>query len=83
MGMRDAVYRTIDASYYFKGLLDIEGVDYYSFQMGDILGMCEKYPQIKDITHKIHLKIQLAALKNLDILITVDTALAHLAVLSG
>lgn len=54
MGMRDALYRTIDASYYFKGLLDIEGVDYYSFQMGDILGMCEKYPQIKEIAHNFN-----------------------------
>lgn len=80
MGLRDAVYRTIDAPYYFKGLFDIEGVDYYSFQMGDIFGMCEKYPQIKDIADNFNtFEDTAASLMNLDILITVDTALAHLA----
>ncbi len=80
MGLRDAVYRTIDAPYYFKDFLDIPEVDYYSFQMGDIFGMCEKYPNIIDISKQINtFNDTAAALKNLDILITVDTALAHLA----
>ena len=80
MGLRDAVYRTIDAPYYFKELFDIEGVDYYSFQIGDIFGMCEKYPQIKDLAPNFNtFEDTAAALMNLDILITVDTALAHLA----
>ena len=80
MGFRDAVYRTIDAPYYFQRLFDIEGNKYYSFQMNDIFGMCEKYPQIINLENDIHTFDDTASLlKNLDILITVDTALAHLA----
>lgn len=80
MGIRDAVYRTIDAPYYFKPLFDIPNVKYYSLQMNDIFGMCEKYPQIVDLEEHIQTFDDTASmLKNLDILITVDTALAHLA----
>ena len=80
MGFRDAVYRTIDAPYYFQRLFDIEGNKYYSFQMNDIFGMCEKYPQMINLEDEIHTFDDTASLlKNLDILITVDTALAHLA----
>lgn len=80
MGIRDTVYRTIDAPYYYKNLFNIENVEYYSFQMGDIFNMCQKYPQIKDLTEDIsNFNDTAAALKNIDILITIDTALAHLA----
>lgn len=80
MGIRDAVYRTIDAPYYFKDLFNIENAKYYSFQMGDIFDMNTKYPQITDVTEDIsNFDDTAAALKNLDILITIDTALAHLA----
>lgn len=80
MGLRDAVYRTIDAPYYFKNLFDIPKTHYYSFQMGDIFGMLDKYPQITDLTHEFKdFSKTASALENLDILITVDTALAHLA----
>lgn len=80
MGLRDAVYRTIDAPYYFKPIMDLENTSYYSFQFGDIFDMCKKYPQITDLTPEFKDFTQTAAaLKNLDVLITVDTALAHLA----
>ena len=80
MGLRDAVYRTIDAPYYFRNIMALPNVEYYSFQMGDIFHMCEKYPGIKDITPQINdFTDTAAALKNIDILITVDTALAHIA----
>lgn len=80
MALRDAVYRTIDAPYYFKPLFDIPNTEFYSFQMNDIFGMCEKYPQIIDLSKEIDTFDETAALlKNIDILITVDTALAHLA----
>jgi hypothetical protein len=80
MGLRDAVYRTIDAPYYFKPIMDLPNVSYYSFQFGDIFDMCKKYPQITDLTNHINDFADTAgALKNIDILITVDTALAHLA----
>ena len=80
MQLRDAIYRTIDAPYYFKPFMDMENTSYYSFQMGDIFNMCEKYPQIKDLSPEFtDFSDTAAALKNLDVLITVDTALAHLA----
>ena len=80
MALRDAVYRTIEAPYYFKPLFDIPNTEFYSFQMNDIFGMCEKYPQIIDLSKEINTFDETAALlKNIDILITVDTALAHLA----
>lgn len=80
MGIRDAVYRTIDAPYYFRHFFENDNVKFYSFQMNDIFDMCEKYPQIVDLAP--HIKTfddTAAALMNLDVLITVDTALAHLA----
>ena len=60
--------------------MDMEKTSYYSFQFGDIFDMCKKYPQIKDLTPNFKDFTQTAAaLKNLDVLVTVDTALAHLA----
>ena len=80
MGLRDAMYRTIDAPYYFKTLLELPSVNYYSFQFGDIFNMYEKYPKITDLTPDIKtFDDTAAALKNLDVMITVDTAVAHLA----
>ena len=61
-------------------MFELEGNKYYSFQMNDIFGMCEKYPQIVDLEEHIQTFDDTASLlKNLDVLITVDTALAHLA----
>ena len=80
MGLRDAVYRTIDAPYYFKRLFDLPNTKFYSFQMNDIFDMCEKHPQIVDLEPDIENFDDTASmLKNIDVLITVDTALAHLA----
>lgn len=80
MGLRDTVYRTIDAPYYFRQIMELPDVGYYSFQFGDIFDMCKKYPQITDLTEHLNdFSDTAAALKNIDILITVDTALAHLA----
>lgn len=80
MGLRDAVYRTIDAPYYFKNIMDLDNVEYYSFQMGDIFNMLDKYPKIIDLAPNFNTFADTAAaLANIDILVTVDTALAHLA----
>lgn len=79
-GLRDAIYRTIDAPYYFKPLFDISNIQYYSLQLGDFFNMCEKYPQIIDLSTELKTFDDTAAvMKNLDIMITVDTAVAHLA----
>ena len=80
MGLRDSVYKTIDAPYYFKSFIDAEKAEFYSFQKNDIFDMCKKYPDIKDLSpHLNDFEDTAAALKNIDILITVDTAIAHLA----
>lgn len=80
LGIRDAVYRTIDAPYYFRNIMDLPNVEYYSFQMGDLFNMLEKYPNMVDLTPEFSTFADTAAaMSNLDIFITVDTALAHLA----
>ena len=80
MGLRDAMYRTIDAPYYFKHLFELSNINYYSLQFGDIFDLREKYPQIIDLTPEIkNFDDTAAALMNLDIMITVDTGVAHLA----
>ena len=80
MGLRDAVFRTIDAPYYFRGFIDNPDAAFYSFQMGDIFSMLEKHKNITDLADTFKtFSDTAAALDNIDILITVDTALAHLA----
>ena len=80
MGLRDAVYRTIDGPYYYRKLFDIPNTKFYSFQTQDIFNMLEKYPQMTDLSPEFSSFDETASLiKNLDVLVTVDTAIAHLA----
>ena len=80
MGIRDAMYRTIDAPYYLKDLFDIPNVQYYSLQFGDIFDMTAKFPQMIDLIDEIKTFDDSAAIiKNLDMVITVDSAITHLA----
>jgi hypothetical protein len=80
MGLRDAVYRTIDGPYYYSKLFDIPNTKFYSFQTQDIFNMLEKYPQMTDLSPEFSSFDETASLiKNLDVLVTVDTAIAHLA----
>lgn len=79
MGIRSAINRTINIDY-LKPLLELENVEFYSFQKDDIFNGCEKYPQIIDLSNEFSsLDDTAAAMKNLDLMLSVDTACIHLA----
>ena len=83
IGMRSAINRTINIDY-FKKILDIKKVQFYSFQMNDIFDGVEKYPQIIDL--KKDLKTfddTAAAMANLDLMISADTSCIHIAGATG
>lgn len=61
-------------------ILSLENTEFYSFQKEDEHNQIKEYPQITDIgkTFK-NFEDTAAALMNVDILITIDSAIAHLA----
>jgi len=78
-GLRSAMNRTINIDY-FKKLLEMKDVQFYSFQKDDIFDGCKKYPQITDLSKELNdFNDTAAALMNIDILISADTACLHLA----
>ncbi len=79
MRIRSAIHRTINIDY-FKSLLELDNVEFYSFQKGDIFNSIEKYPQIVDLSNSFKtFDDTAAAMKNLDLMISVDTSNIHLA----
>jgi hypothetical protein len=79
IGMRAAINRTINIDY-FKKILGIDDIQFYSIQLDDIFNACEKYPQIIDLKEDIKTFDDTASmLKNMDLLITADTSVLHLA----
>lgn len=79
LARRSAIHRTINIDY-FKPLLELNNVEFYSFQKEDIFNAKEKYPQIVDLSSTFEsFEDTAAALKNLDLLISVDTSTLHLA----
>jgi len=79
VGMKGAIHRTIHIDY-FEKILGIKNVQFYSFQLKDIFNTYSKYPNIISLENELNNFDDTAALmKNLDIMITVDTACLHLA----
>lgn len=79
LSIRTAINRTINIDY-FKSLLELENVEFYSFQKDDIFDACKKYPQIIDLSKEFDSFDDTAsAMKNLDLMISVDSACIHLA----
>ena len=79
LSIRTAINRTINIDY-FKSLLELENVEFYSFQKDDIFDACKKYPQIIDLSEEFNsLDDTASAMKNLDLMISVDSACIHLA----
>ena len=78
-GWREQLNRTLNISM-FESLFDIENVQYYSLQVKPSLDNYKQYPDLIDLgsTFK-NFDDTAAALKNLDLLVTVDTSVAHLA----
>ena len=62
-------------------LLETETIDFYSLQLGDdAIAQIQGHPRIIDLTSELHDFDDTAALvSNLDLVICVDTAVAHLA----
>ena len=79
VGMRAEINRTINIDY-FKKILELEKIQFYSFQLDDVFNGVEKYPQMIDIKDDLHSFDDTAgAMANLDLLISVDTSCIHLA----
>lgn len=79
IGMRAAINRTINIDY-FKKVLGLEKVQFYSFQLEDIFDAVEKYPQMIDLKKELKTFDDTAsAMANLDLFISADTSCAHLA----
>ncbi len=78
-GMRLAINRTINIDY-FKKIFDLKNIQYYSFQKEDIFDGCKKYPQMIDLNDELKdFDDTAAAMANVDLMISVDTANMHLA----
>jgi hypothetical protein len=62
----------------FRPVLEVEGTEFYSLQKGD--GAGQTHPLLRDFTGAFHDFYDTAAfIQNLDLVITVDTSVAHLA----
>lgn len=78
-GIRAAIHRTINIGY-FDSLLGLKNIEFYSFQKDDIFDAISKYPQIVDLSSTFKtFEDTAAAMKNLDLMISVDTSCIHLA----
>lgn len=78
-GMRNAINRTV-LPIFLEPLFKEKGIQYYSFQKTDTLNGKSLYPQMIDLAENCKTFEDTAMyLKSIDVLITVDTAIAHLA----
>lgn len=78
-GIRTMINRTINVSC-FEPLFQLNSVQVYSFQVQDTLDGNSKYPQMINLAKDFKNFYDTAkALKSMDVFITVDTSVAHLA----
>ena len=77
--IRTMINRTIHIKC-FEPLLNLENIQVYSFQKDDTLKGCEKYPQMINLAKDFNdFEDTAEALKAMDVVVTVDTSVAHLA----
>ncbi len=79
--LKNDLKRSISLNYFTK-LLNIDQTNFYSLQKGDRIGDLNKfsYRNIKNLDDQINDFFDTALIiKNLDVIITVDTSVAHLA----
>jgi len=83
MAMRDHIKRTINIDYFksmFEKFKDNDKIQFYAVQKEDIFDGVKKYPEIIDLSEELETFDDTAAMaKNLDMLITVDTSVLHIA----
>ena len=78
-GIRTMINRTINIKC-FSELLKMDNIQVYSFQVDDTLKGCEQFPQMVNLGKDFKDFSDTAeALMAMDVLITVDTSVAHLA----
>lgn len=79
IGWRELIHRTLNISLY-EPFFNIAGVQYYSFQVKPCMDNYKNYPDLTDLGETFKdFDDTAAALVNLDLLVTVDTSVAHLA----
>ena len=78
-GIRTMINRTINIRF-FEKMLNLDNVQIYSFQVDDTLNGNERYPQMINLAKDFKSFSDTAsALKAMDVVVTVDTSVAHLA----
>lgn len=78
-GIRTMINRTIHVKF-FEKMFNLEKVQVYSFQYDDTLGGNEKYPQMINLAKDFkNFTATASALKAMDVVVTVDTSIAHLS----
>ena len=78
-GIRTMINRTINIKL-FENILNMENVQVYSFQVQDTLKGNERYPQMINLAKEFkNFEDTAKALKAMDVVISVDTSVAHLA----
>ena len=78
-GIRTMINRTINVKS-FEPVLNLEGVQFYSLQCNDTFNGVELYPQMIDLAKDLKDFSDTAkAIKAMDVVVTVDTSVAHLA----
>ena len=77
--LREQIHRTLNVEL-FENIINLDKTSVYSFQVNPSLDNYKKYSNLIDLgsTFK-NFDDTAAALKNLDLLVTVDTSVAHLA----
>lgn len=78
-GIRTMINRTINIRF-FEKMLNLENIQVYSFQVDDTLNGNERYPQMINLAKDFkNFSDTASALKSMDVVVTVDTSVAHLA----
>lgn len=79
LSIRGAINRTVNIDY-LKPLLEAGNIEFYSFQKDDIFDATKKYPQLIDLAQTFNdFDDTAAAMKNIDLMVSVDSACIHLA----
>lgn len=78
-GIRTMINRTINVKF-FEKMLNLDNIQVYSFQVDDTLNGNVRYPQMINLAKDFKSFSDTAsALKAMDVVVTVDTSVAHLA----
>lgn len=78
-GIRTMINRTINIKF-FEKMLNLKNIQIYSFQVDDTLNGNERYPQMINLAKDFrNFSDTASALKSMDVVVTVDTSVAHLA----